>query len=168
MSNAYRAVQWNRHKRVYDVLMMAGVALFIVAFVAVTKKTHPEPQHLGPPPVLLMRATASCAFLMLHLILVIGPLARLSPRFAPLLYNRRHLGVATFSVSAVHALIATMFYHGMGNGNPIVGIFTDNTRYDSIAHFPFTCSSTSPTCCSFSTWCLELFRARNTLRTSCS
>ena len=137
MSNAYRAVQWNRHKWVYDGFVMAGVVLFIVAFVAVTKKTHPAPQHLGPPPILLMRATASCAFVMLHLILVIGPLARLSPKFAPLLYNRRHLGVAMFSVSAVHAIIATLFYHGLGNANPIIGIFTDNTRYDSIAHFPF-------------------------------
>ena len=137
MSNAYRAVQWNRHKWVYDGFVMAGVVLFVVAFVAVTKKTHPAPQHLGPPPILLMRATASCAFVMLHLILVIGPLARLSSKFAPLLYNRRHLGVAMFSVSAVHAIIATLFYHGLGSANPIIGIFTDNTRYDSIAHFPF-------------------------------
>jgi sulfoxide reductase heme-binding subunit YedZ len=137
MTDTYRPVQWNRHKWVYDGFVMAGVLFFVVAFVAVTKKTHPAPHDLGPAPVLLMRATASCAFVMLNLILVIGPLARLSPKFAPLLYNRRHLGVAMFSVAAVHAIIATLFYHGLGNANPIIGIFTDNTRYDSIAQFPF-------------------------------
>jgi len=137
MSNTYRAVQWNRHKRIYDGLMLTGIVLFVAAFIVVTKKTHPAPNDLGPPPILLMRATATCAFIMLHVILAIGPLARLSPRFAPLLYNRRHLGVATFSVAAVHVILATLVYHGMGNANPILGIVTDNTRYDSWAHFPF-------------------------------
>ena len=42
-----------------------------------------------------MRAFGSCAFLMLTLILCIGPLARLDARFLPLLYNRRHFGVLT-------------------------------------------------------------------------
>ena len=36
MSNAYRAVQWNRHKWVYDGFVMAGVVLFVVAFLGVT------------------------------------------------------------------------------------------------------------------------------------
>jgi sulfoxide reductase heme-binding subunit YedZ len=137
MSNAYQAVQWNRHKRVYDMAIIASVLLFNAAFIVITKATHPAPNDLGPPPVLMMRATATCAFIMLQVILVIGPLARLSPKFAPLLYNRRHLGVAMFAVALVHGVLATLFYHGMGNANPIVGIFTDNLRYDSIAHFPF-------------------------------
>ena len=42
-----------------------------------------------------------------------------------------------FAVALVHAVLATLFYHGMGNANPILGIFTDNLRYDSLAHFPF-------------------------------
>jgi nitrite reductase/ring-hydroxylating ferredoxin subunit/DMSO/TMAO reductase YedYZ heme-binding membrane subunit len=137
MSNAYQAVQWNRHKRVYDMAVVAGVILYIVGFIIITKATHRSPNDLSPPPVLLMRATATCAFIMLHLILVIGPLARLSPRFAPLLYNRRHMGVMTFAVASAHAIIATIFYHGLGNANPILGIFTDNTRYDSLTQFPF-------------------------------
>ncbi len=137
MSESYRTVQWDGNKRIYDGVMIAGVVLFVVAFIAITKKTHPSPQDIGPAPILLMRATACCAFVMLNVILMIGPLARLSPKFAPLLYNRRHLGVAMFSVAAVHAIIATLFYHGLGNANPIIGIFTDNMRYDSITHFPF-------------------------------
>jgi nitrite reductase/ring-hydroxylating ferredoxin subunit/DMSO/TMAO reductase YedYZ heme-binding membrane subunit len=47
-------------------------------------------------------ALGSCAFIMLTIILSIGPLARLDPRFLPLLYNRRHFGVLTFLVAAVH------------------------------------------------------------------
>ncbi len=137
MSNAYRPVQWNKHKRVYDIAMIAGIILFNLAFMMITKVTHPAPNHLGPPPVIMMRSTAACAFIMLHLILLIGPLARLSPRFAPLLYNRRHLGVAMFFVVLLHSFIATLFYHGLGNGNPILGIFTDNQRFDSLANFPF-------------------------------
>ena len=137
MSNAYRAVQWNHHKRVYDLVIAASAMLYIVAFVVITTATHPPPNNLSPAPVLMIRATATCAFIMLHLILVIGPLARLSPKFAPLLYNRRHLGVAMFGVALVHAVLATVFYHGLGNANPILGIFTDNTRYDSLANFPF-------------------------------
>ena len=137
MSESYQAVQWNRSKRVYDLVLIACVVLYNVGFIAIKMATHPAPYDFGPPPVLLMRATATCAFIMLHVILIIGPLARLSPRFAPLLYNRRHFGVAMFSVALVHGILATLVYHGMGNGNPIVGIFTDNPRYDSLAHFPF-------------------------------
>jgi hypothetical protein len=44
----------------------------------------------------LIRALGTCALLLLHLILCIGPLCRLNPRFLPLLYNRRHLGVTMF------------------------------------------------------------------------
>jgi hypothetical protein len=57
--------------------------------------------------VLLIRALGTCAFLLLHLVLCIGPLARFDRRFLPLLYNRRHLGVATFLVGLFHGALAT-------------------------------------------------------------
>ncbi|MFT5288866.1 MAG: sulfoxide reductase heme-binding subunit YedZ [Planctomycetota bacterium] len=137
MSNAYQAVQWNRHKRVYDMAILASVVLYNVAFIVITMATHPSPNDLAPAPVLILRATATCAFLMLHVILIIGPLARLSPKFAPLLYNRRHLGVSTFAVASLHGVLATFFYSGMGDANPILGLFTQNPRYDSLTYFPF-------------------------------
>lgn len=137
MSNAYRAVQWNRHKRIYDAALIACVVLFNIGFIVLTTVTHPAPNDLGPPPILIMRSTALCAFLMLHVILVIGPLARLSPRFAPLLYNRRHFGVAMFVVALLHAIVALSFYHGLGSANPLWSLFTTNDRFDSLAHFPF-------------------------------
>jgi DMSO/TMAO reductase YedYZ heme-binding membrane subunit len=137
MSIAYQAVQWNRHKRVYDLAIFAGIVLYNVGFVFITQLTHPSPQDLGPMAILILRATATCAFILLHLILLIGPLARLSPKFAPLLYNRRHLGVSMFGVALIHAAIATIFYHGFGDANPLSSLFTANTRYDSLAGFPF-------------------------------
>ncbi len=149
MSIAYQTVQWNRHKRVYDAAIWASVVLYIVAFIVITTLTHPSPNDLGPEPILLMRATATCAFIMLHVILMIGPLARLSTKFAPLLYNRRHLGVSMFIVSLVHGALATLVYHGMGNANPIIGIFTDNLRYDSLAQFPFQVLGVAALCILF-------------------
>ncbi|HPF15318.1 MAG: ferric reductase-like transmembrane domain-containing protein [Planctomycetes bacterium] len=137
MSHGYVAVQWNRHKRMYDAWLVTGIVLYNVLFVGVTLLTHRPPEDVAPLAVIAMRSTSTCAFLMLHAILSIGPLARLSPHFAPLLYNRRHFGVATFCVGLAHGLLATLFYHGMGNGNALLGIFTDNLRYDSLAQFPF-------------------------------
>ena len=41
MSTAYRAVQWNRHKRVYDLTILTSVMLYIMGFVIITTATHP-------------------------------------------------------------------------------------------------------------------------------
>jgi nitrite reductase/ring-hydroxylating ferredoxin subunit len=70
-------------------------------------------------------------------ILSIGPLARLDPRFLPLLYNRRHLGVTMFVLALAHAVFGTIQYHVLGNLNPLVSILTSNTRVDSLSQFPF-------------------------------
>jgi nitrite reductase/ring-hydroxylating ferredoxin subunit/DMSO/TMAO reductase YedYZ heme-binding membrane subunit len=74
---------------------------------------------------------------MLHIVLCIGPLARLDRRFLPLLYNRRHLGVATFLVGLAHGALATGYYHGFGNVNPLLSLLGTNTDYASLAAFPF-------------------------------
>jgi nitrite reductase/ring-hydroxylating ferredoxin subunit/DMSO/TMAO reductase YedYZ heme-binding membrane subunit len=82
-------------------------------------------------------ALGACAFFMVHVVLAIGPLARLSPKFLPLLYNRRHFGVTLFLVAAAHATFATVWYHGFGVLNPLVSLFVSNPRYDAIGSFPF-------------------------------
>jgi nitrite reductase/ring-hydroxylating ferredoxin subunit/DMSO/TMAO reductase YedYZ heme-binding membrane subunit len=69
-----------------------------------------------------MRALGTGAFLMLHVVLCIGPLARLDRRFLPLVYNRRHLGVATFLVALGHVVVAVGYYHGFGAVNPLVSL----------------------------------------------
>jgi DMSO/TMAO reductase YedYZ heme-binding membrane subunit len=135
MAATYKPVIWNRHKRVYDGVIAAGVALYLAVFIAVNITTADSANTSLE--ILLISALGGCAFVMLHIILAIGPLARISPVFLPLLYNRRHLGVAMFIVAASHATYATIWYHGYGVLNPLVSIFVSNPRYDAIDTFPF-------------------------------
>ena len=75
-----------------------AIASFVVIFMVVGLQTQPS-GHVADPVILLIRAFGVTAFTLLTVILTIGPLARLSPRFLPALYNRRHLGVTTFIVA---------------------------------------------------------------------
>jgi len=136
MGHKYQAVQWNGNKVVYDLYLLVAITLFLGVFMVVGLMPH-ESGHEADPVVLTIRALGSCAFLMLTIVLLIGPLARLSPRFLPLLYNRRHLGVATFLVAGAHFGLTTLWYHGGGPLNPFVSLFVSSGRYDSIPGFPF-------------------------------
>lgn len=136
MAHGYRAVTWSPFKKAFDVALVAGVAVFLIAFIAAGALTTPKGESFSEIQ-LLMSALGACAFAMLHLVLAIGPLARLSPRFKPILFNRRHLGVATFLVALAHAGLAILWYHGFSQTNPLVSVFTSNARYDSIQGFPF-------------------------------
>jgi hypothetical protein len=89
MSVGFRAVQWNRAKIIYDLILVTAVALFIGVFLLIAYRIEP-PKDLPAAIDLRIRAFGSCGFLMLTVILSIGPLARLDRRFLPLLYNRRH------------------------------------------------------------------------------
>src|SRR5215468_815754 len=101
MSAGFRAVQWNRAKLVYDAILIATVALYIGGYMGISAWRAPPADY---PAWINLRIDAfgSCAFIMLTVILSIGPLARLDRRFLPLLYNRRHFGVLTFFIAAVH------------------------------------------------------------------
>ncbi|MBX3356924.1 MAG: ferric reductase-like transmembrane domain-containing protein [Phycisphaeraceae bacterium] len=139
MSASYRLVQWNRHKRLYDLTMVSGVALYLLAFIAVGKLAW-RGRHAISDEILLIRALATCALVMLTIILCIGPLARLWPRAAPLLYNRRHLGVCMFLVALAHAALATLYYGAFGGRNPIVATLVESggvTSFASISGFRF-------------------------------
>ncbi|MBI1337866.1 MAG: Rieske 2Fe-2S domain-containing protein [Phycisphaera sp.] len=136
MSVSYKSVQWNTHKRVYDTLLVGAVVAYVVGFVAMTSVVWSGNEALSPP-VLVMRATGSCAAIMLTVILCIGPLARLDRRFAPLLYNRRHFGVTMFFIALLHGTAALGFYHGFGNVNPLVSLLTHGGDYGSFMRFPF-------------------------------
>lgn len=136
MSVGYVAVQWNRHKRVYDACVIGAILLYIGVFFTVGKLLFSPPHEISDE-VLALRAFGTCAYLLLHVILCIGPLARLNPRFLPLLYNRRHLGVATFAVGAAHGALALGYYHGFGVVSPFTSLLTSNTNFGSLAAFPF-------------------------------
>src|SRR5262250_2641218 len=101
MSAGFRAVQWNQAKLVYDSILLASVALYISSYLTLVYWLDP-PKDLPAAIDLRIRAFGTCAFFMLTIILSIGPLARLDRRFLPLLYNRRHFGVLTFCVAALH------------------------------------------------------------------
>ncbi|MEL6363253.1 MAG: Rieske 2Fe-2S domain-containing protein [Pseudomonadota bacterium] len=137
MGHQYKAVQWNGNKIVYDLVVLGGLAVFLAVFVLIGLAPHPETGNTADPVVLMIRALGSAAFLMLTVILIIGPMARISPRWKPALYNRRHFGVLTFIVAAAHFGLATLWYHGGGGLNPLLSIFISNTPGDPFPGFPF-------------------------------
>lgn len=120
MGLAHSSIQWNRQKKLYDLTMVSLIAGAGVLFAGTTAVLEPD----STAETLLIRTTANLALLMLHVILCIGPLARLDRRFAPLLYNRRHLGVTMFLLALSHGLLATIQFHALGDTNPLVSVFT--------------------------------------------
>jgi methionine sulfoxide reductase heme-binding subunit len=113
-------------------MIVAYCGAFIAASKIVRRGTHGISDE-----ILVMRALGTCAFVLLHVILCIGPLARLDRRWLPLLYNRRHLGVTTCLIAVGHAALAIGFYHGFGVINPVRSLLTSNVEYRSVSGFPF-------------------------------
>ncbi len=136
MSHGYVAVNWNARKKIYDLCLWAGIVLYIVIFVSVSKGTFSGAESISTL-IILLRAFSTCAFILLTLILCIGPLARLDKRYLPLLYNRRHLGVSLFIVALIHALLAVYWYHGFGLVNPLISVLTSGGDYQSATDLPF-------------------------------
>jgi nitrite reductase/ring-hydroxylating ferredoxin subunit/DMSO/TMAO reductase YedYZ heme-binding membrane subunit len=135
LSAHLQAVQWNKAKRVYDTILLAGVTVFIATFIFWGWRSSP-PDNLPGWIDLCINACGTCAFLMLTLILSIGPLARLDRRFLPLLYNRRHFGVITFAVALLHAGFVVAWFQVQGTLPDLVKELTDNPAYGSFITFP--------------------------------
>jgi nitrite reductase/ring-hydroxylating ferredoxin subunit len=136
MSVAYRAVQWNRHKRFYDMLVAAIAVGWVAAFIALSVATMPAGEEVSEL-ILAIRAFGTGAIALLVVILSIGPLARLSPRLAPVLYNRRHLGVTMFLMAFAHGALATLWYHGFGVLDPFASILASGWPFDGLSQLPF-------------------------------
>jgi sulfoxide reductase heme-binding subunit YedZ len=133
MSVQYGAISWNRQKKIYDIAVLSVLVLYLGTFVGVGSWRNPS----ATAETLLIRALGTAAFLLLNIVLCIGPLARLDRRFLPLLYNRRHLGVTTFLLGLAHGGFSLFQFHALGNINPLVSLLVSNPRYGSIADFPF-------------------------------
>lgn len=129
----YKLVLWNKHKKAYDKIIALGMVLYLVLFIVLTLVFNPE----TIAETMIIRAFGSLAVIMLHIILVIGPLSRLNPQFLPILYNRRHLGVSMFLAALIHGAFAIIHFHTLGNVNPIYAVFTSNMDYGSLTNFPF-------------------------------
>ena len=133
MSTFYRAVGWNRQKQRYDATIGLGVGAFLALFVIGGFLIDPN----ATVETLIIRGCGTCAAFLLHVVLAIGPLCRLDARLVPLLYNRRHLGVTTFVVAAVHGVFSLIQFHALGDANPLVSVFVTSSDYTSLTSFPF-------------------------------
>jgi nitrite reductase/ring-hydroxylating ferredoxin subunit len=136
MSVKYIPVQWNSTKWRYDAIMLAGVGLFLWVFVNFTPDVLDHDQPINPQ-IHNARAFGACAFMMLTVILCIGPAARLDTRFLPLLYNRRHFGVMTAFVALSHSGYILNWYFNFSSTDKYVGLLYANTSFGQVAGFPF-------------------------------
>ena len=81
-------------------IVIAGVAL-LAAYYAPTTLTAS---------VLMVRFTALAAFFMLCVSLIIGPLAAIDSKYAPLIEPRRAVGLAAFVFVALHFILVLALY----------------------------------------------------------
>lgn len=133
MALQYSPVLMNRQKWLYDLAIGSFSGVYLLLFCTLEAILFPD----ITTETIIIRATSTLAFLMLHIILVIGPLCRLDPRFLPLLYNRRHLGVSMFIVAFVHGVFSLIQFHTGGNADPLVSLFTSERDYGHFGEFPF-------------------------------
>lgn len=133
MGVKYKAVLWNRQKKLIDRTMLILIGFYLIVFASAQIALHPQ----ITPETLIIRASGTLAILMLHVVLAIGPLCRIAPRFLPLLYNRRHFGVTLAIFALIHGGFSLFQFHGLGDLNPLVSLFTSNPNYTSFADFPF-------------------------------
>jgi nitrite reductase/ring-hydroxylating ferredoxin subunit/DMSO/TMAO reductase YedYZ heme-binding membrane subunit len=133
MSTSYKAVGWNRQKRRYDATVAGGVAAYLTVFVVAGFLMDAN----ATIETLLIRAFGTAALLVLSVVLAIGPLCRLDPRFLPLLYNRRHLGVTTCLLALSHGAFAIVQFHALGDINPLVSVLVTSGDYLSLTDFPY-------------------------------
>ncbi|MFA8436339.1 MAG: Rieske 2Fe-2S domain-containing protein [Marinifilaceae bacterium] len=133
MSLTYKAIHWNRQKKMYDLVLLLLIVVYLLSFLVTSALLHPNLDPVN----LIIRATGSLAILLLHLVLFIGPLCRMNTQFLPLLYNRRHLGVTTFTIAAIHGVLSLLHFHGGGDTPALISLFTANPNYTSFTLFPF-------------------------------
>jgi len=136
MTSSYTWVQWNKHKKVYDLLMIGLCILLLGAFFVSSSLLYSGDEAISGM-ILAIRAFGVLAIVLLHVILSVGPLARLGVSFSPILYNRRHLGVMMFFAALIHAGLVLLFYGAFGVRSPFAGMFDGYHAYTSVSGFPF-------------------------------
>lgn len=137
MSVKYVPVQWNNYKWGYDFVILCFVGVFIWVFLQFDAKVLGHDRSVSEP-IRNARAFGACAFALMTVILCIGPLARLDPRFLPVLYNRRHLGVITAAVATTHAFFVLGWYFAFSPVDRFETVLFSNISYtNGVAGFPF-------------------------------
>jgi nitrite reductase/ring-hydroxylating ferredoxin subunit/DMSO/TMAO reductase YedYZ heme-binding membrane subunit len=134
MGHPYRAVGWNLQKRRYDLILVFFFLVFVGVFAGIAA-IRQDPITIE---TVLIRALGLAAIVLLHVVLSIGPLARLDRRFLPLLYNRRHLGVTMFLVALGHGVFSIVQFHALGDLNPILSVLVSDGSYSrGASNLPF-------------------------------
>jgi hypothetical protein len=135
VSVRYVPVTWTRSKMLYDAVLVVGVVLFLWAFDTAAQRAGAVtvPTDYGS---LVIRVYGSCAFVLMTLVLAIGPLARLDRRFLPLLYNRRHFGVVTCVVALAHAYTVLDWYFNFSPTDPYVAMLAADAGDGRLATIP--------------------------------
>ncbi len=133
MSTSYVPISWNPFKKQYDLILGSILAFYLILFIGLNVLIFPQLILV----TIIIRAFGTLALILLHIILMIGPLTRLKSKFLPLLYNRRHLGVIMFMMASVHAILSLIWFHSNGYIHPLISLFASNTHYDSFRFFPF-------------------------------
>lgn len=85
-----------------------GLGVLVLVWFVGGRRLFPRPDL----PVFLVRASALLAFLLLSTVLSLGPLARLWRPATRLIRHRRHLGVTTWALGALHA--GLVMHHAVG------------------------------------------------------
>jgi methionine sulfoxide reductase heme-binding subunit len=127
MSISYQGIVWDGRKKKYDLLILAFSLCYLTLFAVISLLLDPHESIR----TLALRGTATLALLMLHVVLSIGPLTRLNKKFLPMLYNRRHLGVALFCIAAVHGSMVLFRIHTQSHINPLVPMFHQVVQFFS-------------------------------------
>ena len=136
MSVKYVPVQWNPFKYWYNLALALGVGLYLYVFVELAPGLLGHERPIDGA-IHNARAFGTCAFFMLTVILMIGPLARLDRRFLPLLYNRRHFGVMTLFVALTHFLFVLNWYFAFSPSDRLEALLFANAGYERVLGFPF-------------------------------
>jgi len=136
MSRGYTTVQWNQNKKIYDFILIGSLVMVVIAHFIFSSNSLPNGEAISDE-IKLLRALGDTGFILLNVILAIGPLARLDMRLLPLLYNRRHMGVTFFLLTLIHGVIALFWYHSFGVVDPLTSLFSIHTTVDQVSDYPF-------------------------------
>jgi nitrite reductase/ring-hydroxylating ferredoxin subunit/DMSO/TMAO reductase YedYZ heme-binding membrane subunit len=130
MSARWVPVGWNAAKWRYDAALVAGALGYLLLY----RLAAPEALDGAR---LNMQAYGSATFLMLTLVLAIGPAARLDRRFLPVLYNRRHFGVLTCCMALAHAQAVLGWYFAYSPTPSLVALLGADTGTGALHGLPF-------------------------------
>ncbi len=136
MSARYVPVGWLPFKLAYDAVLVAAVVLYVTLYQWAGEHLAVATRPVDAP-TLAMKAWGSCAFLLLTLVLCIGPLARLDRRFLPVLYNRRHFGVIACAVAVAHAMHVLGWYFAFSPTPSVVALLGADAAFGQLRGMPF-------------------------------